>query len=427
MSIENQRRVTFIDDISPITSDILNDLQGVVFDTFSNLNFEVVDSGTRLVLSVVEDGYTYTDNVSAVVVNGRIRFPDGSTGAMSSGLLATSLLPNTSHDVSIDAGDDSGVYTNLNLSELKLTTDAASGDNSQNRRWVVKTHVDNGKFHDTEMVAGALARSNQRNKFTFESIDGNSTPLSIVGINEDKTNLFVESDVTFKPHDDPDMAADGYQVINTAQGGIETSLIWGSDRNDGLDPTVVIGQNLHIPGDITVDGDLIFDTHELGTLGASRWDDLLSANETLPWELADCTFEHLLPNPSHAPLNHYPIGSVLEIAVSHDFDSDKISTWPTGWLLLDDQLIFDLDHDITRAWLTPLIQHLEGPLAGPLSGDWSFTPGYTRVPGAFTEPFIFLGPMSYLHYDATTGDIEINPNMQQHAYDFENIKFVRQP
>ena len=50
-----------------------------------------------------------------------------------------------------------------------------------------------------------------------------------------------------------------------------------------------------------------------GDVGASEYDKLLPAHQE-PVELANTTFGHLLPHTSHAPLNYYPIGTVIEWA-----------------------------------------------------------------------------------------------------------------
>lgn len=418
MSIENHRRISFLDDISPITADFMNDIQSVVFDTFSNLRLDATTGQMRLIR--MEDGYADLENMASIVVAGKQRFPNNP---------ATASAPASSGDYMILAkpGEDSGANTNLNVHQLDLEVssdvgndDPAVGDLS---RIVGVTNWDGTKYENTRTVAGAVARAHQFNAFIFESIDGNSTPLTIDGINGDKPNLFVDAEVTFKPHDDDEMAADGHIMVDTAKGGIKTELIVAPDSTDPLapsDPTVIIKHNVHIPGDITVDGSLIFDTHELGTVGASRWQDLQNADETLPWELSDCTFEHLLPNASHAPLNYYPLGAIIEIATP-DGGFSGPSTWPTGWLLMDDSIRWDMTDDNTVYWLTPLIEYLDGVGSVP-ADEWS-VPGGTTSGGAF-EHFIFLGPMSYLTMDSTTGEITVDTEAQERGREWTAIKWL---
>ena len=62
-----------------------------------------------------------------------------------------------------------------------------------------------------------------------------------------------------------------------------------------------------------------------GDVGASEYDKLLPAHQE-PVELSDTTFGHLLPHTSHAPLNYYPIGTVIEWAGTHV---------DNGWLWCD--------------------------------------------------------------------------------------------
>ena len=419
MSIENHRRISFLDDISPITADFMNDMQSVVFDTFSNLRLDATSG--HMTLKRMEDGYANTENMASIVVAGKQRFP---------GPPADAPNPTSAGNYNILAkpGEDTGANTNINISQLDLEVsstvlgndDPVAGDLS---RTIGVTHWDGTKYENTHTTAGAVARALQYNAFTFKSIDDNSTPLTIEGINGDKPNLVVDAEVTFKLHDDPDLAADGHITVDTAKGGIKTELIVAPDPTDPLapsDPTVVIGHNVHIPGDITVDGDLIFDTHELGTIGASRWSDLLRADETLPWELSDCAFEHLLPNASHAPLNYYPLGTIIELATPSGGFSGP-STWPTGWLLMDDSIRWDMTDDNTVYWLTPLIEYFDGVGNVP-ADEWS-VPGGTTSGGAY-EHFIFLGPMSYLTMDSTSGEISVDTEAQERGREWTAIKWL---
>ena len=62
-----------------------------------------------------------------------------------------------------------------------------------------------------------------------------------------------------------------------------------------------------------------------GDVGASTYDGLLPAHQE-PVELSDTTFGHLLTHTSHAPLNYYPIGTVIEWAGTYV---------DNGWLWCD--------------------------------------------------------------------------------------------
>ena len=416
MSIENHRRISFLDDISPITADFMNDMQSVVFDTFSNLRLDATTGQMRLIR--MEDGYADPENAASIVVAGKQRFPKVSADASD---------PTAVGDYSILAkpGEDSGANTNLNVHQLDLEVstdpgndDPAAGDLS---RVVGVTHWDGTKYENTHTTAGAVARAHQYNAFVFESIDGNSTPLSIMGDNDRHPNLYVQSFTSFtRPPQTPD--GSGYDPNNThhenwwqvtdAHGGIQTSHIYA----DNPENVIVLQDHVHVVGSLTVDEDIIFDQSQLGELGASPWDNLDSAAAVQ--EFADSTFEGLLPNPSHAPVNFFPLGTVIEWAVGLNFVIDDPKTWPIGWVPAVDSNQFDMDDDCTKAWLTPLYQHFEGAASVP-SGQWA-VPGGTPTGGAY-QPFIFLGSMSYLVEDSATGDLEISEELQGYGHKFGDI------
>ena len=414
------RRVTFIDDISPITSDILNDFQLTAFNAFENVGLYVDrNDRAKMMLRAGKDGYDSSSSnpIGVVQSDGRVRLVDGSVSGVVAGVPLDKIY------IKLDAGDDDYVYTNTNYN-VSLIADTSESI-GKNQRLIGESELDrdDGYFENTKMIAGAIARADQFNAFTFQSIDGNSTPLTIEGINEDKPNLVVDAEITFKLHDDPDLAAEGHIMVDTAKGGIKTELIVAPDPNstDPLapsDPTVIIGHNVHVPGDITVDGQLIFDQSVLGTLGATPWQQLDSAAEVQ--EFADSTFDGLLPNPSHAPVNFYPLGTIVEWAIPHNFDIDSPQTWPIGWIPATVNLAYNMDDDCTRAWLTPLYQHLEGPASTP-SGTWTM-PGSSDYALTDHEPFIFLGSMSYT-IDNGHGPI-LSPDMQGYGHKFGEIEFT---
>lgn len=421
IEVERQRRVTFVDDISPITADILNDLQAVTFDTFSNLHLKVESDKLHLAIYGMETGGHYKD-LSALVVDGKIRFVDPSNTEAAKDGIGPEPTTGVHHSVVMDVGNDTGVYTNSNSNLDTVVFGSTFDYNSGTQRVVAKYYTDsNGKFMNTEMIAGAVARSHQYNAFTFESIDGNSTPLSIMGKNNRHPNLFVQSFTSFtRPPIDPD---NGYNPSNPshenwyevadAHGGIQTSHIYADNPED----VIVLQDNVHVVGSLTVGDDIIFDQTQLGELGASPWNKLDSAAAVQ--EFADSTFGGLLPNPSHAPVNFFPLGTVIDWAITSDFDIFRPETWPIGWVPATVDLTYDMDDDCTRAWLSPLFAHFNGSNAVP-SGGWQI-PGSLPYAKTDVEPFIFLGSMSYLVEDSATGDLVIDEHMQGYGHKFSSI------
>ena len=124
MSIENHRRISFLDDISPITADFMNDIQSVVFDTFSNLRLDATSG--QMTLKRMEDGYADPENMASIVVAGKQRFPNAPAIASD---------PASSGDYGILAkpGEDSGANTNINVHQLDLevSTDPGNDDLQQ--------------------------------------------------------------------------------------------------------------------------------------------------------------------------------------------------------------------------------------------------------------------------------------------------------
>lgn len=407
------RRVTFVDDISPITADILNDLQTTSFNTFENVGLKVLAG--RMTLRAAADGYTEDEILNThglVQSNGRVRhvadYVDTGNGGLTAG---------NPYLINLDPGTDTGNYINNNYDVQLKITDAGIGVNERMIGKTTYTGIAGREFENTRMIAGAIARADQHNKFTFQSIDDNSTPLSIVGDNNTKPNLYVEAQVVLDRPADYEPAnphhESYWEIVGTSGGGIKTDLL-ASDKND----TVVIRDNVYVPGNLTIDGELLFDQAVLGTLGASPWQQLDSAATVQ--EFADSTFDGLLPNPSHAPVNFYPLGTIVDWAIPHNFDIDNPQTWPIGWIPATVNLQYDMDDDCTRAWLTPLYHHFEGPTSVP-SGTWT-VPGSIDYAETDLEPFIFLGSMSYM-VDNGSGPI-LSPDMQGYGHKFGEIQFT---
>jgi hypothetical protein len=239
------KRIDFINDVSPVTEDFLDDMQELQSRHIDGIRLERVGVN-QVKVTIDQQGSLITDSgKQRWVVAGTLPSPVTVSGTSGS------------RNVYAIGGTDTGVYANTNKAfTLEVSSGAASGTNP---RLLGTLDWDGTNVTNLRLTAGQQPPADLYNSFVMRSNDIGGVPLTVRGVTGQTADLIRVGSVSAS---NDRMALDVNGRLNLPATGSTGGLVIGGDTNlyrsaaDTLRTadSLVVDTNLTVSGNASVGG-----------------------------------------------------------------------------------------------------------------------------------------------------------------------------